>query len=95
MHKTGGFLHIQRILKRDTKRARRDKECAPQQRATIQQNVIIVFAVIAKYLLERSFPAHSVYEGHFYASQGNVRRKNIHAFLMMKDTLPRRKWRIV
>lgn len=31
MHKTGGFLHIQRILKRDTKRARRDKECAPQQ----------------------------------------------------------------
>lgn len=33
MHKTGGFLHIQRILKRDTKRARRDKECAPQQKA--------------------------------------------------------------
>lgn len=32
MHKTGGFLHIQRILKRDTKRARRDKECAPQQK---------------------------------------------------------------
>ena len=31
MHKTGGFLHIQRILKRDIKRARRDKECAPQQ----------------------------------------------------------------
>lgn len=31
MHKTGGFLHIQRILKRDTKRARRDKKCAPQQ----------------------------------------------------------------
>lgn len=30
MHKTGGFLHIQRILKRDIKRARRDKECAPQ-----------------------------------------------------------------
>ena len=34
MHKTGGFLHIQRILKRDTKRARRDKECAPQHDAT-------------------------------------------------------------
>lgn len=33
MHKTGGFLHIQRILKRDIKRARRDKECAPQQLA--------------------------------------------------------------
>lgn len=33
MHKTGGFLHIQRILKRDTKRARRDKECAPQHSA--------------------------------------------------------------
>ena len=33
MHKTGGFLHIQRILKRDIKRARRDKECAPQQKA--------------------------------------------------------------
>ena len=33
MHKTGGFLHIQQILKCDTKRARRDKECAPQQKA--------------------------------------------------------------
>ena len=31
MHKTGGFLHIQQILRCDTKRARRDKECAPQQ----------------------------------------------------------------
>ena len=30
MHKTGGFLHIQQILRCDTKRARRDKECAPQ-----------------------------------------------------------------
>lgn len=35
MHKTGGFLHIQRILKRDTKRAQRDKECAPQQLDTV------------------------------------------------------------
>lgn len=33
MHKTGGFLHIQQILRCDTKRARRDKECAPQQQS--------------------------------------------------------------
>ena len=32
MHKTGGFLHIQQILRCDTKRARRDKECAPQHK---------------------------------------------------------------
>lgn len=38
MHKTGGFLHIQRILKRDIKRARRDKECAPQQQTVVQQD---------------------------------------------------------
>ena len=31
MHKTGGFLHIQQILRCDTKRARRDMEFAPQQ----------------------------------------------------------------
>lgn len=37
MHKTGGFLHIQRILKRDTKRARRDKECAPQHLMNVRQ----------------------------------------------------------
>ena len=32
MHKTGGFLHIQQILRCDTKRARRDMEFAPQQK---------------------------------------------------------------
>ena len=57
--------------------------------------MIIVFAVIGKHLLERSLPAHGVDEGYFHAGQSNVRRKNIHAFLMVKNTFPGRKWHII
>ena len=57
--------------------------------------MIIFLAVIGKHLLECSLPAHGVDEGHFHAGQSNVRRKNIHAFLMVKNTFPGRKWHII
>ena len=58
-----------------------------KRRATIQQNVIISLAEISEHLLERGFPAHSVDEGHLHSRQSDVRRKNIHAFFVVKDTL--------
>lgn len=43
MHKTGGFLHIQQILRCDTKRARRDKECAPQHKELPLETLLELF----------------------------------------------------
>lgn len=69
----------------------RSSQCVDRQhskrRATIQQNVIISLAEISEHLLERGFPAHSVDEGHLHSRQSDVRRKNIHAFFVVKDTL--------
>ena len=57
--------------------------------------MIIFLAVIGKHLLERSLPAHGVDEGHFHAGQRNVRRKNIHAFFVVKNTFSGRKRHII
>ena len=58
MHKTGGFLHIQQILRCDTKRARRDKECAPQQRAIKKEPQRLFFD---SQEIAYRLPLHSLY----------------------------------
>ena len=50
MHKTGGFLHIQQILRCDTKRARRDKECAPQHPYEKMESVKYLLDVLRFYV---------------------------------------------